>query len=82
MVNPKVLVSELYLIAQRRYKLDRASLLEKVKPQRTHYLVNGCSVRWEERADCHQEPFLWGLNGFNSMLHATVGVRMEQKTNI
>lgn len=81
-INPKVLVSGLYLIAQRRYKLDVASLLEKVKPQQTHYLVNGSSVRWEERADCHHEPFLWGLNDFSSMLHTSAGMRMEQKTNI
>lgn len=32
-INPKVLVSELYLIAMKRYKLEIAKLLEKAKKQ-------------------------------------------------
>lgn len=44
--KPKVLVSELNLIAKRKleYKLEIVNLLEKAK-QQTHYVMNGCSVR-------------------------------------
>lgn len=47
-INPKVLVSGLYWIAEKRYILEIAKLLEKVKQQQTQYLMNGCSVWWKK----------------------------------
>lgn len=47
-INPKVLVSGLYWIAEKRYILEIAKLLEKVKQQQTQYLMNGCSVWWNK----------------------------------
>lgn len=41
MRNQKVLVSKLYLIVKKKYKLEIANLLEKAKKQQTHYLMNG-----------------------------------------
>lgn len=66
--NPKVSGSELYLTVKKRHGLEIASLLEEVRKQQACYLRRGCSVRWEERAGCRQEPFTWGPHGFSYAL--------------
>ena len=52
---------------------------EKVKKQKTHYLMTGCTVWLESRDGLLRATFSQGLNGFSSAHHLTIGIWMERK---
>ena len=52
---------------------------EKVKKQKTPYLMTGCTVWLESRDGLLRATFSQGLNGFSSAHHLTIGIWMETK---